>query len=175
MLRIVVPLATLFLLAGCSGGKSDVKQEKRKGKIVFDVNTQFSFKNHFKKSTDPLGKSEVFQTADGAKKMTFVQKTGFFVVPAGYSGKVILEVLVQKARKLRVTMVGKEKHKSYYLDAPVEGKWFELSLPLADMKERVAEGEQIVDITVWIKPDAKGKKLPPDAQMYLRRALLVAE
>jgi hypothetical protein len=176
MLRAMIPAAVLCLLAGCNGGGEAPSEEpKKKGEVVFDVNTEFSFKNHFKKSTDPLGKDQVFQTADKHKKMTFVQKTGFFTVPAGHKGRVVLEVLVQKARKLRVTMVGEKKHKSYYLDAPVEGKWFELSLPLADLKEKVAEGEKVVDVTVWIKPDAKGEKLPADAQMFIRGARLLAE
>ena len=176
MLRLVVPIAVLCLLVGCNGGnKAPAESAKKEAKVVFDVDTSFSFKNHFKKSTDPLGKDEVFQTADKAKKMTFVQKTGFFAVPAGHRGKVILEILLQKARKVKVIMVGPKKHKSYYPDAQVEGKWFELELPLSDMKEKVAEGEKIVDITVWIKPDEKGGKLPADAQMFIRRAKLVVE
>lgn len=177
MKRVAMILAAAALLpAGCrptAEKKGSAVKEATKDTPVFDVETGFSFKNHFKKSGDPAGDSAlVFQTADKHKKMTFVQKDGFFTVPAGHRGTLVLSVLLQKARRLKVAVVGEKSHKSYYLEVRQEGLWTEVSLPLSDLKGKVAEGEKVNDVTVWLKPDKKGEKLPAEAQLFLRKAVL---
>ncbi len=177
MKRVAMILAaTAILLAGCQpAGEEQGSAVKKatKDTPVFDVETGFSFKNHFKKSADPFGDSAlVFQTADKHKKMTFIQKDGFFAVPAGHRGTLVLSVLLQKARRLKVAVVGEKGRKSYYLEVRQEGLWTEVSLPLSDLKGRVAEGVKIKDITVWLKPGKKGEKLPAEAQLFLRKAVL---
>ena len=51
-------------------------------------------------------------------------------------------------------------------------KWFELELPLEDMKKRRTAGGKIVDITIWVWGGKKGVVLPKDAAFYLDKIVL---
>jgi hypothetical protein len=153
------------LLVGCapqSGGDAAVK-----GKVIFDTASGLTFKNHVEVTADPAGGAgQVFATADEHKKMTFVNGQGFFAVPAGHAGRVSLRLYAVGVPRLRIAVVGEKKHKSFYVKPPAEGSWFDLDLELAECRDRIAEGEQVKDITIWIKPLEQGGKVPTESRLY---------
>ncbi|MHC4914456.1 MAG: hypothetical protein ACYTGB_03110 [Planctomycetota bacterium] len=160
-----VSAAGLLLLAGC--GPAAEEKPEMETKTLFSVEGGLTFKNHVKAVADPAGGGgQVFQTSDGNKKMTFVNGEGFFTVPAGHTGRILVRLYATAALNLKFAVVGEKKHRSYYRKVPETGKWFEVELPVADLKDKVAEGEKVKDVTVWLKPLEKGGKVPADAQLY---------
>ena len=166
MRAVVLVSAAAMLLAGC--GPAGEEKPKMETKTLFSVEGGgLTFKNHVKSVADPTGADgQVFQTSDGNKKMTFVNGKGFFTVPAGHKGRVIVRLYATAVVSLKFAVVGEEKHRSYYRKVPETGRWFEVELPVADLKDKVAEGEKVKDITVWLKPLEKGGKIPADPQLY---------
>ena len=176
VLEGAVLAAAALAAAGCrTQGEARVQEL---GRALFDVDGGTTWKNHVTAVPDPGGSGR--RVWDGEKvsstsqKMSFVNSGGFFTVPDGYRGRAVLRLWVSGSRRLRVAMTGKQT-RSYYLAAPAEGRWFDLELPLEHLRGKLAEGEPVDDITVWLQPPVDGGTLPEGSKLYLEKALLRAD
>jgi hypothetical protein len=149
------------------------------GQLLFDAASGTTYRNHVKLVPDPLGGDAKVLIAERVAKdkcqMTFVNDKGFFAVPASYTGKVVLRVLVHGKNRLRVALVSGQNIKSYYRDVAGAGdKWEDVELDLSELKGKVPAGEQIKDITVWLLAPEKDAALDKDARLHFDRASYLA-
>jgi hypothetical protein len=169
----VTLLGLAVLLAGCRPGAAPAGGKSVTERLLVDQAAQLSFRNHVKTVPDPAGGPGTVLAADrvsrGDHQMVFNQEAGFFVVPEDYRGAVRLRVLVRAERRLRVALVAAGRIRSYYLDVPEEGRWCDLELPLRNLEGKIAPGQTIDDITIWLKCAEGQKELRPGSALYLDR------
>lgn len=142
--------------------------------LLFDAKTGTTWRNHVTIVPDPLGSTNEVLFAERVAKdrcqMTFVNSKGFFVVPEGYEGSVVLRTLVKGRGRLRIALVAGEKIKSYYRIPSATNTWVEVELPLVESKGKLQPGDKIADITVWLLAPEGATQLASDAQLFLERA-----
>ncbi|MGQ9660929.1 MAG: hypothetical protein ACUVWX_01155 [Kiritimatiellia bacterium] len=164
-------IAIGLMLAGCIaaqmyGNGSD--------SLLFDARGGTTWRNHVKVVPDPLGSTNEVLFAERVAKdrcqMTFVHSKGFFVVPEGYEGSVVLRTLVKGRGRLRIALVAGEKIKSYYRIPFATNTWVEVELPLVESKGKLQPADKIADITVWLLAPEGETQLASDAQLFLARA-----
>jgi hypothetical protein len=174
---------TLALTAGALGLVGCALTQPRNagtanGLLLFNAAGGTSWRNHVTPVPNPAGSGDVLQAERVERhrfQMSFIQKDGFFVMPDPLRGAVRLRLLVQREGRIRVALVSGAKIKSYYQSPPVTNQWFEMTLPLAEAAGRLAPGDRINDITLWLGQAAEGQTLAPDAQFYFDEARLLAE
>jgi len=142
--------------------------------FLFDAQGGTTSRPHCHTVDDPFGGTGKVITGEVVEKdynkTTFLNGKGFFVVPPGWKGSVVLRVAVRAERKLRVALVSESGPlKSYYPELPAEGKWCEVVLPLRELSAKIKAGEKIVDISVWQLGGGKAGGL------YVDHALLRGE
>ena len=178
MKRVAMILAaTSILLAGCMPGGTGKVQTK--DQLLFDAGTKLSFRNHVKPVLDPAGGKRIHMVLVGERvsktmhHLVFMKKGGFFTVPEGHKGAVVVRLFVRKERRVRIALVAGKKLKSYYLQVPAEGEWCELVLPLKHIEKKIAAGQAVNDISIWLLgaklPSGKPAKLEKGSKIYLDR------
>jgi hypothetical protein len=108
--------------------------------------------------------------------MTLIQDKGFFAMPADFKGAIVIDVYVHKADQLKFTVTDtRKKGKRFTLPVKAQDSWTRIELPLADFKGKVEAGGKIKDITIRLQLKDRNAKLDPEAQMYIRKAVLRTE
>jgi hypothetical protein len=166
------PLAGLVVclsLAGCLAPRPPGAA------LLFDAAGGTTWTNHVKLVPDPAGGEQKVllgeRVAKDSCQMTFINDKGFFAVPDGLRGAVIMRLLVRGEGQVRVALVSGQKMKSYYRRPLATNQWCEITLPLAELKGKVDAGDRINDITVWLQALQKGAPLAADARIYLDRVV----
>jgi hypothetical protein len=143
------------------------------GRLLFDAERGFTWRNHFKIVAEPFGgRGKVYRAragSDGRLKLTIVNKKGFFSVPPGADRwEVLLRLAVRGGRKLKVAVVGQGgRVVQCRLTAAAEGRWCTVRLPLGRAAGRIPAGTKVVDVTIW---QQDGDRRPA---MFVRSARLV--
>jgi hypothetical protein len=172
----LVVAAAALVAAGCRP-RGEIRVQEL-GRTLFDVSGGTTWKNHVTAVPDPGGSGRTVwygeKVSPTSQKMSFVNSGGFFAIPDGYRGKVVLRLWVSGSRRVRVAMTGR-RTRSYYLGAPGEGHWFDLELPLEHLRGKLVEGEKVGDITVWLQPPADGENLPVGSRLLMDKAMLLPD
>jgi hypothetical protein len=170
---LMLAVGVLLLAAGCRGRDGEEAVGQVGQRLLVDHATELSFRNHVKPVPDPAGGGGTVLVGERVSKsehhMVFEQKGGFFKVPEGHRGAVVARVFVRQERRVRVALVAGGKLKSYYLQAPEEGRWCDLVLPLDQSQAKIAAGEAIDDISLWLQPPEGVKELRSGSEFYLER------
>lgn len=169
-------IAGLFCGAGCAHPPSDAAAA---GTLLFDAAGGSDWRNHVKVVSDPAGGTGSALLGERVSRdscqMTFTRQQGFFAVPAEMRGAVVLRLLVRGEAQIRVALVSGAKIKSYYRPPPATNRWCNLVLPLSEAEGKLAPGDRVNDITLWLKPPAGRSDLAPEAGFYLDRAAFMPE
>jgi len=149
-------------------------QPEAAGRLLFDHAGGTTGRAHCTVVDDPFGGSgkvifgEVVEKA--YNKTSFFNRKGFFVVPPGRRGDVVLRYAVRGERTMRVALVAKSGAlRSYYFEAPVLESWTEAVLPLERLEGKVEPGEAIVDVSIWQQGGGKAGGLWVDRAVFRRR------
>lgn len=177
----VAVVAVILLLAtlGCDPATvpTGPKEKQPMPEItLIDPHVKFSFRNHVTAVADPLGGQATVWSGERVSsrvhQMTFVQKTGFFEVPADYRGSLVARLLVRQERRVRIAVVSGTKIRSYYREIPVENQWFDLVLPLEELRGKLEPGDKVDDMTLWLRAAEDAKELKDGSEFYLERIVL---
>jgi hypothetical protein len=169
-------VAGLFCGAGCAHPPEGAASAG--GTLLFDAAGGADWRNHVKVVSDPAGGAGLTLLGERVSRdscqMTFTKQSGFFTVPAEMRGAVVLRLLVQGEAQIRVALVAGPKIKSYYRLPPATNAWCEVVLPLSEAGGKLAPGDRVNDITLWLKPPAGQSVLEPQARFLLERATFIA-
>jgi len=171
--RLVAPVvAGLFLSAGCA--QPPRAAAPGAGELLFNAAGGADWRNHVQVVPDPAGGpgQALLGERESANRcqMTFTREKGFFVVPENLRGAVVLRLLVQGEGEVKTAVVAGAKLKSYYRSLPETNRWCDLVLPLSGAAGKLAPGDRVNDITLWLNPVAGKTILPKESKFYLERA-----